>query len=88
MTNEERRLALAKARRKALEYAEAADRFPVVDMSGGTTTEELIQRREHVMRQANMWANVAEAMKTGGALEADGVITEPAIHDGYPLTTQ
>lgn len=61
MTNEERRLALAKARRKALEWAEH--------------TEE--HECDQSIQLANMWANVAGAMKTGGALEADGVIPDP-----------
>lgn len=68
MTNEERRLALAKARRKALAYAEEADR--AFGASGEDGPEAIM---------AHMWAAVAEAMKTGGALEADGVI--PDISD-------
>jgi hypothetical protein len=60
MTNAERRLALARARRNALEYADVAEQ------AGGTT-----------IALANMWANVAQALKVGENLEADGAIPEP-----------
>lgn len=66
MTNTERRQALAVARRKALTYANEADAFP--------------QEGSRHVELANMWANVANAMKVGQALEADGV-----IHDGMEV---
>lgn len=66
MTNEQRRQALAKARANALEYAERAD--AAYENRGEDGPE---------VNLANMWAAVAEAMKTGGALQADGVIPDP-----------
>lgn len=66
MTNEERRQALATARAKALEYAKRAD--AAYENRGEDGPE---------VNLANMWAAVAEALKTGGALEADGVIPDP-----------
>lgn len=60
MTNAERRIALTKARRKALEYALAAD----LTSSG--------HDKDRYVQMANMWANVAEAMKVGSSPEADG----------------
>lgn len=81
MTNEERRVALAKARRKAMEYADAADK--VYDKLAEDGPEAQL---------ANMWANVASAMKVGHSLEADGVIPDPAdiATDGlgYPIITR
>ena len=71
MTNEERRVALAMARRKALEHAEIADKQD--DEMFDFTAE---------MQLAIMWANVASAMKVGQALEADGVI-ETEFHSPY-----
>lgn len=56
MTNEERRRALNKARRKALEYAEAA--------SSGTFSQTYMSRQE-LAEMARTWAAVAEAMKDG-----------------------
>jgi hypothetical protein len=70
VTNEERRRALAVARRKALTYANEADLLAGV---GEYNTVEL----NAAIKVANMWANVAAAMKVGQALEADGVIPEP-----------
>ena len=93
MTNEERRAALNLARRKTLEYAEAADRFPVVDMSGEASPRELMARREHVMHQATMWADVANAMKDGDPLHdapdgrPAGVTTREAMDNRSKFTT-
>lgn len=52
MTNEQRRLALAKARLKAYEHAEVAE---------GVTNEEIYGPRDRKL--ANMWAGVAQALK-------------------------
>lgn len=68
MTNEQRRVALALARRKALGYAEEAEAFQ--DGKFGAD--------ERSIGLANMWANVANAMKVGQSLEADGVIPDIA----------
>jgi hypothetical protein len=74
VTNEERRVALAMARRKALEHAEIAE----------TQDDEALTTE---MQLAVMWANVASAMKVGQALEADGVIeTEFHSPDGHAIT--
>lgn len=75
MTNEERRKALAKARQKALEYAEATER------SRAPSTQNV----ELWRGLAIMWATVAEAMKVGENREADGVIdaTPHTIRDGW-----
>ena len=83
LSNEDRRLALAEARENAIRKARAADRFPMVDMSGATTMEQRIARREHIMREASMWAVVAEAMKAGPAMEADAVPEAGQVSDGY-----
>jgi hypothetical protein len=56
MTNAERRAALNKARRMALEYAERSEK------PGMHTTLEQIERQ---IERATMWAAVAEAMKDG-----------------------
>lgn len=72
MTNEERRVALAMARRKALEHAEIADKQDADEVFDLTAEMQL----------AVMWANVASAMKVGQALEADGVI-ETEFHSPY-----
>lgn len=69
MTNEERRVALATARRKALEYAMAAETDPTASL------------REEARALADMWANIANAMKVGQALEADGVLEHPSHPD-------
>lgn len=75
MTNNERRIALAKARRAALECAEAADRNP-----RGS------EAQADYCALATMWAAVAEAMKVGDSMEADGVIPDPA--NLYDITTR
>lgn len=72
MTNEERRVALAKARRMALMAAEVAQ--GASDKTWGDFTGEYV---DHHIKMANMWAHVANAMKVGQSLEADGVIPDP-----------
>lgn len=67
MTNEERRRALETARRRSLEYAEATAGF-------GIDPTERMERAA----LANMWANVAIAMKVGENREADGVVDSDA----------
>lgn len=62
MTNEERRQALATARRKALEYALHADSHDY--RKRGPENTSIIM--------ADMWAHVAQAMKVGNAIETDG----------------
>lgn len=69
MDNQQRRVALATARRKCLEYAELAEK---PDFDGNINRQSMIER-------ANMWANIANAMKVGQSLEADGVI-DPHAH--------
>jgi hypothetical protein len=75
MTNRERRQALAQARRKALEYALEAD--------------QSVGARPDLVDLANMWANVAAAMKVGQSLEADGPDGEPEqatiYREGLPV---
>lgn len=60
MTNEQRRAALSKARKKALEWAEKAE-----DEVGRQLGRESLQ-------MAGMWADVAQALKTGDPV-GDGV---------------
>ncbi len=60
MTNEERRVALAMSRRKALDYAEASE-----DVGSPAMIDLYIAR-------SLMWSGVAQAMKVGGAIETDG----------------
>lgn len=82
MTNAERREALARARRKALDYAEAADRFQIIgfDTDGPSVKDSSLLRREHLMKLASMWACVAEALKVGSPDGPDAVDG----HDGAP----
>jgi hypothetical protein len=69
VTNEERRQALAMARRNALEYAKSAERlFGDSGMDGPEAN------------MANMWANVANAMKVGTNIDADGVYDLPTTY--------
>lgn len=63
MTNEQRRLALAKARLKALEHAEAAEKSNFDN--------------PFAIEMANMWSGVAQAMKIGPNIQADGSGPEP-----------
>jgi hypothetical protein len=62
LTNDERRIALAMARRKALEYAEMADNIYTNRSEDGPEAN-----------LASMWAAVAIALKVGDNLDADGV---------------
>jgi hypothetical protein len=74
VTNEERRKALAKARENAWNYACSADRH--FDNAGEDGPEANL---------ANMWANVANALKIGENIDADGVI--PGVDPtGYTIT--
>lgn len=75
MTNEQRRLALAKARLKALEYAEAVE-------AGGQTLAEM----EAAVSKSSMWSGVAQAMKIGPNIQADGSGPEPP--DGEPFVNR
>lgn len=61
-------MALAKARRRAMEYAELSQMYYNQGDPGATSA---------AVAMAGMWANVANAMKVGQALEADGVIPDP-----------
>lgn len=67
MTNEERRIALNLARRKALEHAEAAE--STAALLSSLTAEELanvsLAGVLDPIAMAQMWALVAEAMKDG-----------------------
>jgi hypothetical protein len=77
MTNEQRRLALAKARLKALEHAEAAS---APHRSAGSDQDRDI-------RLAKMWAAVGGVMKVGSSVVGpDGVGPEPP--DGEPFVNQ
>lgn len=67
MNNTQRREALAEARAHALEHARNAE--------GGKGTAG--PRWQTAIELASMWANVANAMKVGQALEADGVVEMP-----------
>lgn len=84
MTNGERREALARAREKALQYAEAADRYRLVDFDGDgpRVADSTLTRREHLMRLAMMWASVADALKVGAADGPDAV-AGAAVHTEY-----
>lgn len=63
MTNEERRQALANARRKAVQHATEAEAHPFIGPGD-----------DREMALANMWANVAQCLKVGGtdAIPTDG----------------
>jgi hypothetical protein len=75
VTNEERRRALAKARSKALEYAEQTEVTNYDDAYEFSRSRAL----------ACMWANVANALKIGENIDADGVI--PGVDPtGYTIT--
>jgi hypothetical protein len=89
MTNGERREALARARAKALEYAEAADRFQIIgfDGDGPAIKDASLVRREHLMRLSMMWAGVADALKVGSADGPDAT-TGSAITNEYGTFTR
>lgn len=61
MTNEERRQALNEARSKAVEWAEKAEDETTLEY----VTDTL--KGQEAVAMANMWANVAQALKTGDA---------------------
>lgn len=78
MTNPERRAALAKARNKALAYAEEADLYGGLDISDidATGHEALVLNANLSM----MWARVADALKDGDPAH-DSVTTLPGDFD-------
>lgn len=81
MTNQERRAALAEARKKAVQYARAADRFKLLTVDGvgePEVVESTLKRREHIMQLASMWAHVADALKDGDPAHDSVVDLEPA----------
>lgn len=72
MTNEERRIALGEARRKALAYATEAE---------GAQFEDP-ERMNRLISFANMWARIANALKVGdptGPDATDGVPSDGTI---------
>lgn len=71
MTNEERRQALATARRAALEYALLANAAGQQDIT--ELDSEALAALVGNIRLADMWAHVAQCMKVGNAIETDGV---------------
>lgn len=71
MTNEERRRALALARRKALDYALLADETGQLDVS--QLDSDALMALTGNTRLAEMWAQVAQSMKIGQAMGADDV---------------
>lgn len=66
MTNEQRREALGRARSKALEWAEKAEK--------GATHEVGTRDPDEAIRMADMWAAVAQALKVGAGHDTDGVL--------------
>lgn len=62
VTNEQRREALARARTKALEWAEKAEAAATYDHA------------TDYMSMASMWAEVAQALKVGAGHDTDGVL--------------
>lgn len=68
MTNEQRRLALAKARVKALEHAIAAESAAAAANWGDFEVQTKL---------AEAWSSVAGAMKVGQNIQADGMGPEP-----------
>jgi hypothetical protein len=93
MTNEQRKIALAKARRLALEYAEMAD--AMTGRAQGSIYQPEADSNpaafDRCAKLADMWAHIAQCMKTGGAFEADGVLPDiPLGGDGYvpPILTR
>lgn len=66
MTNEQRRNALERARRKALEWAERAEE--------GATHKVGTVDPDEAIRMASMWAEVAQALKVGSGSDTDGVL--------------
>lgn len=78
MTNQERRAALARARSKALAYAEEAEQMGQVDMAhlDSVAHEALVLNANLSM----MWARVADALKDGDPAH-DSVTTLPGDLD-------
>lgn len=70
MTNEERRQALALARRAALDYANLANAAGQCDIT--ELDAEALAALVGNIRLATMWSHVAQCMKVGNAIETDG----------------
>lgn len=80
MTNEERRIALANARRKAVQYAQTSDGHTFI-----------APQDDRDMALATMWANVAQCLKVGGtdAIPTDGPDGySDGIHTEYGVITR
>lgn len=77
MTNEERRQALALARRKALDYALLADETGKLDVY--ELDNDAIMALTGNTRLAEMWAQVAQSMKVGNAIETDGAYPDVGL---------
>lgn len=81
MTNEERRIELAKARRQAVLYAEASE--------SPLKQRELALLESTCIERANMWARVANALKIGAPDGPDSVDGHPSgIHTEYGVITR
>lgn len=75
MNNQERREALAMARRKALDYAREADCHAIL---GDSADHAALSFN---IKMADMWAHVAQSMKVGNAIETDGADGNPYDSD-------